>query len=856
MIHLRTLGALDLRAADGHEIRSVLVRPKRLALLLYLVLAAPRGYHRRDKLLALFWPECDESHARNALSQALHVLRRGLGEGVLVNRGDDEVGLAEGMLQCDAVAFEAALERQQLEEALELYRGDLLEGLLAGDAPEFERWIEEERARLKRLAVDSALALTAEEEAAGNLSLALQWSRRALALAPYDEAALRAQLRILQRQGNRTGALGAYEQFAARLAAELELEPSPGLRGWIEEIRCCSAEAEEPRGFAPETAAFPARPVAVAARPAPAGPPRARRGARPTRLLARGLAVLALAAVGIVAGREDQPELYQMRVAVAPFENLTGDSALDPIGRMAADWVTQGLTEADFLEVVDVQTALATSRELAEAGVGETDLLRVVALARETGAGTVISGTYYIHGDSLHFQAQVSDAHAGRLVQGILPASAPADSPLSAVAHLRDRVLASLADRLDPRLASFEADLSRPPSYEAYRAYAQGLEVFLTEDFAAAAESFDRASELDPAFLRALLWAAKSHLYVGATRSDTAHWVRADSAFRVLNAAGPQLSPYDRHHLDYVLAWYRGRDAALQAARSRAAAAPGSTDAVREAGYNAIRMGWLREGMQHLRKVDPGTGVLRGHDSYWLHLTYAHHRAGDHRRELKEARRARERDPHNIHRLRNEAVALAAMGRSDELDDLLDQVVEAASTARLTAGGVLAEAARELRTHGHAEQADAVVRRALAWHRGRPPGEASTRRARQELADALYLAGQWEEARAIYGALASEWLPSPRVLGRLGTIAARMGERERALEASALLATNARHWLGNPREEHTMARARIAATLGDAEQALLLLRQYGGPWGIDHADMDLESLWGDPRFQDLLRPKQ
>lgn len=73
-VRLFTLGALDLQAADGTELRSVLAQPRRIALLAYLALATPRGPHRRDRLLALFWPDQDESHAHNALSQAFSIL--------------------------------------------------------------------------------------------------------------------------------------------------------------------------------------------------------------------------------------------------------------------------------------------------------------------------------------------------------------------------------------------------------------------------------------------------------------------------------------------------------------------------------------------------------------------------------------------------------------------------------------------------------------------------------------------------------------------------------------------------------------------------------------------------------------
>jgi serine/threonine-protein kinase len=80
VIRLRTLGALELRGPGGQELRAVVAQPRRMALLAYLALATPRSYHRRDTLLALFWPEYDAERARNALGQALHFLRRSLGE--------------------------------------------------------------------------------------------------------------------------------------------------------------------------------------------------------------------------------------------------------------------------------------------------------------------------------------------------------------------------------------------------------------------------------------------------------------------------------------------------------------------------------------------------------------------------------------------------------------------------------------------------------------------------------------------------------------------------------------------------------------------------------------------------------
>jgi DNA-binding SARP family transcriptional activator len=76
MIELRTLGPLELRGTDPGGIAALVSQPKRLALLAYLAIAAPRGFHRRDSLLALFWPESDQAHARGALRNGLSFLRQ------------------------------------------------------------------------------------------------------------------------------------------------------------------------------------------------------------------------------------------------------------------------------------------------------------------------------------------------------------------------------------------------------------------------------------------------------------------------------------------------------------------------------------------------------------------------------------------------------------------------------------------------------------------------------------------------------------------------------------------------------------------------------------------------------------
>src|SRR3989454_4759666 len=189
MIELRMLGRLSLPAADGREMRTLLGQPRRFALLAYLAAATPPGFHRRDSLLALFWPELDQEHARTALRQALRVLRAALGAGAVVSRGDEEVGLDFDRVWCDVAAFDRAVDGGASREALDLYRGPLLEGFFISDGPEFERWLERERARLREAASQAARALVEQYESRGNLTTASHWARRAGELAPHEEAA-------------------------------------------------------------------------------------------------------------------------------------------------------------------------------------------------------------------------------------------------------------------------------------------------------------------------------------------------------------------------------------------------------------------------------------------------------------------------------------------------------------------------------------------------------------------------------------------------------------------------------------------------------------------------------------------
>src|SRR5204863_231602 len=116
---------------------------------------------------------------------------------VLRARGEEEVGTKEEGISCDVREFETALEAGQAEQALELYRGSLFNGFHVSEVPEFERWLDEERERVRRRACEGAQLLIERDETARNPVGAARWAQRLTELSPFDETAVRPLVELL-----------------------------------------------------------------------------------------------------------------------------------------------------------------------------------------------------------------------------------------------------------------------------------------------------------------------------------------------------------------------------------------------------------------------------------------------------------------------------------------------------------------------------------------------------------------------------------------------------------------------------------------------------------------------------------
>jgi len=186
MVELRTLGGLSVMR-DGAPATGAAAQRKTLALLALLAAAGETGVSR-DKLIAVLWPESDADHGRNLLNQACYALRRDLQTHELF-LGATELRLNPAVVSSDLQMFEDGIASANLAGAVKAYTGSFLDGFYLSDSPEFERWVEDERALLAKQLGDALESLATEAAGRGDHRAAAAWWHRLAVLDPLSSRA-------------------------------------------------------------------------------------------------------------------------------------------------------------------------------------------------------------------------------------------------------------------------------------------------------------------------------------------------------------------------------------------------------------------------------------------------------------------------------------------------------------------------------------------------------------------------------------------------------------------------------------------------------------------------------------------
>ncbi|HEY2896711.1 MAG TPA: BTAD domain-containing putative transcriptional regulator [Gemmatimonadaceae bacterium] len=860
MIELTLLGLQSVRASDGSEFGSLAAQPKRFALLAYLAIAGGGGYHRRDALTAMFWPELDQFAARRALRNTLYHLRESIGDGVLITRGDDAIAIDPASLTCDVTKLSAAVAEGRHEEAVDYYRGELLAGVHFPNAGEsFEEWLSRERARIVGLVLRALQALVERDEAAGNCAAAVRWAQRACALAPDDESWLRRSMTLLDAGDDRGSALRLYESYERRLAAEFNSRPTAESAALAARIRDgqrlprangTRASSASPPSAVPPDATGPVVQATLREDSAPVSAPTEPpfesraftvRSSRRVWALAVAVIIVALAA-GTLASRTRSSGPTRARVLVVAFDNRTGDPKYESLGRMAEDWLTQGLLRTRLVDVVDSRAAFVQGHAANGASIDP------LTTAHRTGASLLVSGNFYRTGDTILFQAGVVDVPTGRTVRAIGPIFSTERAPLGALDELRSRVMSALASVVnvhDPQ--EFDRTGEIPP-FEAYQAYLEGWDAWWHGDGPRAEALFLDASHRDPAFTDAGIAVAMAASNFGACSV-------IDSVAHAFDVAARNLDRIQRLSLQIAVARCHGRnDEMLRLTLERAELAP-QTSGLRMSA--AAAAGWANQPKRALdiyEHINPQTDLAWSTDSshftYWSGITGALHRLGNHREELKYAERMPSVAPLTKAWLRG--IALAALARPEEALAMVDTALTLQTEPTIDIGlapytsgrpaysstpaWIAVWIARELAVHGDSAASRKAATRALAWYRGRTTQERSTEEERLVAVWSLELMRSYAEAEQMLRALIDEDSTNVDFKGELGSIAAERGDTALVDSLDVWLA----HQSGDVVSwSASYYRARNDALLGRPDLAVARMRDAldQGIW-LDYVHMD------------------
>jgi TolB-like protein len=190
----------------------------------------------RDKLVAYLWPEAEEDRAAHRLTQILYALRRDLGVDDLF-LGSADLRLNPARVSCDAREFRLARQAGDLAGAVALYGGPFLDGFFLTDSPEYDRWMENERAGFAREYEEALETLAAEAVARGDMRRAVEWWQR---LADQDPLSSRVTVHLmsaLAAAGSRAGALERARTYQNLIHQELEAAPNPAVVALAERLR-------------------------------------------------------------------------------------------------------------------------------------------------------------------------------------------------------------------------------------------------------------------------------------------------------------------------------------------------------------------------------------------------------------------------------------------------------------------------------------------------------------------------------------------------------------------------------------------------------------------------------------------
>ncbi len=255
-VSIYLLGNFQVRVEDQWITRKFRTDKER-ALLAYLAMEGERPISR-ETLAELLWPERYEGVGRTNLRQALLGVRKAIddigAEQPLLLVNDENIQLnRKASYWLDTGAFSTrfhanynhqhtafascALCAQGMQEAVDLYRQDFLDGLFVDDSQAFQEWVVFHREQYQRYLLNMLDHLGEFYQNLGELEIAQKYAWMHVKRAPMEERAYRRLMELLALSGRRSAAMEQFQTCQQMLRHELGVDPSPETIQLYDKIR-------------------------------------------------------------------------------------------------------------------------------------------------------------------------------------------------------------------------------------------------------------------------------------------------------------------------------------------------------------------------------------------------------------------------------------------------------------------------------------------------------------------------------------------------------------------------------------------------------------------------------------------
>jgi DNA-binding SARP family transcriptional activator len=508
---------------DGQPLSGAATQRRLLALLSILAASGDAGLSR-DKLVGLLWPDVEPERARHSLTQSLYSARRALRDDALFDTTSASVRLDASRITSDVAEFQQALDRNELERAVELYEGPFLDGFFVTGASEFEQWSAAQRTRLRDLTVGALERLATDAEERGDLAAVVRWRRQAAALLPLDASRTVQLMTAMAAAGDRAGALQQARVHGALLREEMGLDADPLVEAYAATLR---ADAVQPSAEATTRMTVAAgaggddHPTAVMMEPPMIhGAPTpsdgvATHGLAPAppdlriplwlRWTILSVVIVVLLGIGVLIGRarrststEVTPLALRQRVVVAPFRVIGADPSLAYLRDGLVELLSARLADDSLARSVDAGAVLGAWRAAGLSPAMDVPRDTIVKLATKLGAERVVVGSVVGSPARTVLTATVLTLPTGA-VSGQGSVAGPVDSLTVLIDRLAARLLVSQAGQEDD-LSHFMSS-----SLPAVRAYLAAQASYRVGEFGAAIRGYATALRQDSTFALAAL---------------------------------------------------------------------------------------------------------------------------------------------------------------------------------------------------------------------------------------------------------------------------------------------------------------------------------------------------------------